>query len=82
MRPTFRNLTESYESWAYRNGLLFQLHRLERRRWIERKASAPEDRIYRLTEEGRCMCWADAIPNDAGHDLGTDNGEWFFLTCL
>jgi phenylacetic acid degradation operon negative regulatory protein len=53
MRPTFRNLTDSYESWAYRNGLLFQLHRLERRRWIERKASAPEDRIYRLTEEGR-----------------------------
>jgi phenylacetic acid degradation operon negative regulatory protein len=53
MRPTFRNLTDSYESWAYRKGLLGQLHRLERRRWIERKASAPKDRIYRLTEEGR-----------------------------
>jgi phenylacetic acid degradation operon negative regulatory protein len=53
MRPTFRNLTDSYESWAYRKGLLFQLHRLERRRWIERKAGTPDDRIYRLTEEGR-----------------------------
>jgi phenylacetic acid degradation operon negative regulatory protein len=53
MRPTFRNLTESYESWAYRKGLLVQLHRLERRRWIERKAGAPQDRIYRLTEQGR-----------------------------
>ena len=53
MRPTFRNLTESYESWAYRKGLLFQLHRLERRRWIERKQSMPKDRIYRLTEQGR-----------------------------
>jgi phenylacetic acid degradation operon negative regulatory protein len=53
MRPTFRNLTDSYESWAYRNGLLFQLHRLERRRWIERKGNAPKDRIYRLTEQGR-----------------------------
>ena len=21
-RPTFRNLTDSYESWAYRNGLM------------------------------------------------------------
>jgi DNA-binding HxlR family transcriptional regulator len=53
MRPTFRNLTDSYESWAYRKGLLVQLHRLERRRWIERKARAPKDRIYRLTEKGR-----------------------------
>jgi phenylacetic acid degradation operon negative regulatory protein len=53
MRPTFRNLTDSYESWAYRKGLLVQLHRLERRRWIERKATAPKDRIYRLTEQGR-----------------------------
>ena len=53
MRPTFRNLTESYESWAYRKGLLFQLHRLERRRWIERKQAMPKDRIYRLTEQGR-----------------------------
>jgi phenylacetic acid degradation operon negative regulatory protein len=53
MRPTFRNLTDSYESWAYRKGLLFQLHRLERRRWIERRAGASKDRLYRLTEEGR-----------------------------
>jgi phenylacetic acid degradation operon negative regulatory protein len=53
MRPTFRNLKDSYESWAYRKGLLGQLHRLERRRWIERNASAPKDRIYRLTEQGR-----------------------------
>ena len=53
MRPTFRDLTDSYEGWAYRNGLLFQLHRVERRHWIERKANAPKDRIYRLTEEGR-----------------------------
>jgi phenylacetic acid degradation operon negative regulatory protein len=53
MRPTFRNLTDSYESWAYRKGLLVQLHRLERRRWIERKAGAPKDRMYRLTEQGR-----------------------------
>jgi hypothetical protein len=22
MRPTFRNLTDSYEAWAYRHGLL------------------------------------------------------------
>ena len=29
-RPTFRNLTDSYESWAYRNGLMRQVATLER----------------------------------------------------
>ena len=29
VRPTFRNLTDSYESWAYRNGLLRQVSMLE-----------------------------------------------------
>jgi hypothetical protein len=35
-RPTFRNLTDSYESWAYRNGLLRQATTLERRQLLER----------------------------------------------
>jgi DNA-binding PadR family transcriptional regulator len=53
MRPTFRNLTDSYEAWAYRHGLLKQIHRLERKHWIERRRSAPSDRLYRLTAQGR-----------------------------
>jgi phenylacetic acid degradation operon negative regulatory protein len=53
IRPTFRNLTDSYESWMYRKGLLPQLDRLERRGWIERRSSAARDRIYRLTAQGR-----------------------------
>ena len=53
MRPTFRNLTNSYESWAYRNGLLKRVQRLERQHWIERKAGATRDRLYRLTERAR-----------------------------
>lgn len=52
-RPTFLKLTDSYESWAYRNGLLRQVSRLERRQLIERDPSAPEDRLYRLTARGR-----------------------------
>jgi phenylacetic acid degradation operon negative regulatory protein len=52
-RPTFRNLTDSYESWAYRIGDLSKLHRLERQRWIERKTGGSNDRIYRLTAQGR-----------------------------
>jgi hypothetical protein len=45
VRPTFGNLTESHESWAYRKGLLVQLHRLERRRWIERKGRLKSESI-------------------------------------
>ncbi len=51
-RPTFRNLTSSYEEWAYRNGLDRQTEILEKQRWIERDSKAAE-RVYRLTERGR-----------------------------
>lgn len=53
MRPTFRNLTDSYESWAYRNGLLRQVATLEKHQLLARDLKAPEDRLYRLTEKGR-----------------------------
>jgi phenylacetic acid degradation operon negative regulatory protein len=53
MRPTFHNLIGSYESWAYRNGLMFQLRRLEQRQLVERDDRSPKDRLYRLTAEGR-----------------------------
>ena len=36
MRPTFRNLTDSYESWAYRNGFMRQVATLERQQLLER----------------------------------------------
>jgi phenylacetic acid degradation operon negative regulatory protein len=51
--PTFRNLTDSYESWAYRNGLLRQIGSLEKQQLVERDPTAPDDRIYRLTRPGR-----------------------------
>lgn len=52
-RPTFRNLTDSYESWAYRNGLLRQVAALERKKFLERDAADPDDRLYRLSAQGR-----------------------------
>jgi len=51
-RPTFRNLTDSFECWAYRNGMR-QVAKLERKQILERDASAPDDRLYRLTTQGR-----------------------------
>ncbi len=53
MRPTVRNLTESFEGWAYRNGLLRQLATLERQHLVERQRQTKSDRLYRLTEHGR-----------------------------
>ena len=44
-RPTFRNLTDSYESWAYRNGLMRQVATLEKRRILERDNSSLNDRL-------------------------------------
>ena len=53
MRPTFRNLTDSYESWAYRNGLLPQVAKLERQQLLECDPKSRADGLYRLTEQGR-----------------------------
>ncbi|MBI3852511.1 MAG: hypothetical protein HY298_19815 [Verrucomicrobia bacterium] len=53
MRPTFRNLTDSYEGWAYRNGLLRQVSTLEQQKLVERDPTVPDDRMYRLTWQGR-----------------------------
>jgi phenylacetic acid degradation operon negative regulatory protein len=51
--PTFRNLTDSYESWAYRRGLLREVGALEHSGLLERAPGKTEDRLYRLTEAGR-----------------------------
>jgi DNA-binding transcriptional regulator PaaX len=53
VRPTFRSLTDSYESWAYRNGLLKQVFRREREGLLERDTTCPDDRLYRLSAQGR-----------------------------
>ena len=52
-QPTFRNLTDSYEAWAYRTGLLRQVVQLEKNQFVERDPKSPGDRLYRLTERGR-----------------------------
>ena len=52
MRPTWRNLEASFESWAYRNGLLRQIERLQQSDLIQVRDSSA-DRVCRLTEAGR-----------------------------
>ena len=53
-RPTFRNLTDSFEAWAYRNGLHRQLAELERQKFLEAQATVSagdgaRERVLRLT---------------------------------
>jgi DNA-binding transcriptional regulator PaaX len=52
-RPTFRNVTESFEGWAYRHGFLRQIQRLEQRRLLERQSPSPGVRLCRLTQTGQ-----------------------------
>jgi phenylacetic acid degradation operon negative regulatory protein len=51
-RPSFRNLNESFESWAYHNGLLRQIAALERKRFLEGRDHQAGARVYRLTPKG------------------------------
>jgi phenylacetic acid degradation operon negative regulatory protein len=61
-RPTWRNLTESFEGWAYRKGLHRQLQRLEKQQWLERHSGPAGDRLYRLTEPGRIQALGGRDP--------------------
>jgi phenylacetic acid degradation operon negative regulatory protein len=61
-RPTFRNLTDSFEGWAYRNGFLRHLHDLEARQLLERQAGGAAEAIYRLSERGRLLALGGRDP--------------------
>ena len=73
-RPTFRNLTDSYESWAYRNGLMRQIATLERQQLLERDGSAPDDRLYRLSAQGRLHVLGGRDPEERW--TRPWDGEW------
>ena len=76
-RPTFRNLTESFEGWAYRSGLFRHLASLEKQRLVERRAK--EQRVYRLTEKGRLRALGGRDPE--AHWSRTWDG-WWRLVCF
>ena len=61
-RPSFRNLTDSFESWAYRNGFLRHLQDLEARQILERQPSGAAEAIYRLSESGRLIALGGRDP--------------------
>jgi phenylacetic acid degradation operon negative regulatory protein len=61
-RPSFRNLTDSFENWAYRNGFVRQLQDLEARQILERQPSGAVEAIYRLSESGRLIALGGRDP--------------------
>jgi phenylacetic acid degradation operon negative regulatory protein len=66
LQPTFRNLDRSFEGWAYQNGLLQQLRRLEASGLVESSESSFDgDRFHRLTEAGRIAALGGRDPEEA-----------------
>ena len=61
-RPTWRNLNETFESWAYRNGLGRRLAKLEQKRFLELRPASDTTRVHRLTTEGRRMALGGSDP--------------------
>jgi phenylacetic acid degradation operon negative regulatory protein len=51
-RPTFRNLSASFETWAYSNRLQQTIRQLESKQLLETQGKSL-DRVIRLTEKGR-----------------------------
>jgi phenylacetic acid degradation operon negative regulatory protein len=72
-QPTFRNLTDGYEAWAYRNGLFRQVYRLEKARLLARSGSA-DQRLFRVTDEGRLVVLGGRNPDE--HWARKWDGVW------
>jgi len=75
MRPTWRNLNSSFESWAYGNGLLRQIQRLEAQKFIEsRRDAASGQRVIRLTAKGLAAGRGGSDPEQRWHRAW--DGTW------
>ena len=68
-RPTWRNLSGSFEEWSYRSGFLRQIHTLEAQEWIESR-EADTGRVYRLTNKGYLKALGGRNPEECW------NREW------
>jgi phenylacetic acid degradation operon negative regulatory protein len=66
MRPTFRNIEDSFEGWAYYRGLLPQIRRLEAQGLLEGMTDERSgQRLHRLTEAGRLAAAGGRDPEAA-----------------
>ncbi|MEM7698451.1 MAG: hypothetical protein AAF236_08625 [Verrucomicrobiota bacterium] len=64
--PTFRNIDRSFEGWAYDNGLLSQISRLETEGLLESQEDPNSGRkLHRLTEAGTLIAMSGCDPEAA-----------------
>ncbi len=73
-QPMFRDLSDSYEAWVYKNGLTRQAAELAKRELIERDVGRPDARIYRLSEKGRIQALGGRDPEQQW--ARTWDGRW------
>lgn len=62
LQPTWRNLHDPFETWAWRNGLGRRLAELEQQKFIERHPDPDLTRVVRLTERGHILAWGGRDP--------------------
>lgn len=62
--PTFRNLSTSFESWAYSKRLLRIVRRLEGEEMLETQTGDSMDRVVMLTEKGRQLISGNRDPEN------------------
>jgi DNA-binding transcriptional regulator PaaX len=62
MNPSWRNLNDSFEAWAWRKGLSRRLANLAREQLIERHPESDLSRVVRLTEEGKRLALGGRDP--------------------
>jgi len=75
MRPTWRNMTGSFEEWSYRNGFLRQIQTLEEQGCIESMEGHDRmKRVHRLTSKGLLLALGGSLPPERW-DRGWD-GKW------
>jgi phenylacetic acid degradation operon negative regulatory protein len=60
-RPTFRNLSTSFEAWTYSSGFRRAINRLEQQEYLETQGKSL-DRVVRLTDKGRQLFAGDRHP--------------------
>lgn len=66
LSPTFFNLEQSFEGWAYRCGLLDQIHRLEAQGFLESSHDHESGkRLHRLTQAGCAAALGGRDPDAA-----------------
>jgi phenylacetic acid degradation operon negative regulatory protein len=66
LKPSYSNLEQSFEGWAYRSGLLGQIKRLEAQGFLEyREDPKSGKRLHRLTEAGRSAALGGRDPETA-----------------